>query len=65
VAAVLADPRLRKDVHSYLAEEVCRREDAATCRFLRRTCCLEHSTAELADHTVGSDDAHRLAGLKR
>jgi len=52
-------------VHSHLAGEVRRREDAATCRFLRRTCCLEHSTAELADHTVGSDDAHRLAGLKR
>ena len=54
MAAVLADPRLRKDVHSYLAEEVCRREDAATCRFLRRTCCLEHSTAELRAPTTPS-----------
>ena len=58
VEAALADPRLRKDVYSYLAEEVYRREDAATCLFLRRTCCLEHVTAELANRIVGIDDAH-------
>ena len=58
VEAALADPRLRKDVYSYLAEEVFRREDAATCHFLRRTCCLEYITAELANRVVGIDDAH-------
>ena len=58
VEATLADPRLRKDVYSYLAEEVYQREDAATCLFLRRTCCLEYITAELANRIVGIEDAH-------
>jgi LuxR family maltose regulon positive regulatory protein len=58
VESALADPRLRKDVYSYLAEEVYRREDVATCDFLRRTCCLEYITAELANRIAGIDDAH-------
>lgn len=55
----LADPRLKRDIYSYLAEQVYRNEDVATQRFLDRTCCLEHVTEKLANRLVGIDDAHR------
>ena len=55
----LADPRLKQDIYSYLAEQVYRREDAPTRAFLKRTCCLEHITTELADRVAGTDAAHR------
>ena len=37
----LADPRVRGDVFSYLAEQVFQRQSDAVQRFLLRTCCLE------------------------
>ena len=37
----LADPRLRMDVFSYLAEQVFQRQTAAVQQFLLRTCCVE------------------------
>lgn len=55
----LADPRLKRDIYSYLAEQVYRNENTETCRFLDRTCCLEHVTEKLANRLVGIDDAHR------
>ncbi len=55
----LADPRLKQDIYSYLAEQVYRREDAPTRSFLKRTCCLENITAELANRLAGTDAAHR------
>ena len=55
----LADPRLKQDIYSYLAEQVYRREDAPTRAFLKRTCCLENITAELANRLAGTDAAHR------
>jgi len=53
----LTDPRMRLDVYSYLAEQVYAREGPATQSFLKRTCCLEHITVELANLVVGIDDA--------
>ena len=55
----LADPRLKQDIYSYLAEQVYRREDERTRGFLKRTCCLENITAELANRLAGTDAAHR------
>ncbi|HET6495285.1 MAG TPA: hypothetical protein VFH61_07985, partial [Thermoleophilia bacterium] len=55
----LADPRLKRDIYSYLAEQVYRNEDRGTRRFLDRTCCLEHVTEKLANRLAGIDDAHR------
>ena len=55
----LADPRLKRDIYSYLAEQVYRNEGVATQRFLDRTCCLEHVTEKLANRLAGIDDAHR------
>ena len=55
----LADPRLKQDIYSYLAEQVYRQEDEATRAFLKRTCCLENITAELANRVAGTDAAHR------
>ena len=54
----LADPRLKRDIYSYLAEQVYRNEDLETQRFLDHTCCLEHVTEKLANRLVGIDDAH-------
>ncbi len=48
VEAALSDPRLKQDVYSYLAEQVYTREDRATKAFLKRTCCLDTLTVELA-----------------
>ena len=55
----LADPRLKRDIYSYLAEQVYRNEDREIQHFLDRTCCLEHVTEKLANRLVGVDDAHR------
>jgi len=55
----LADPRLKQDIYSYLAEQVYRREDEAIRAFLKRTCCLENINAELANRLAGTDAAHR------
>ena len=55
----LADPRMKQDIYSYLAEQVSRNEGRPTQRFLDRTCCLEHVTEKLANRLVGIDDAHR------
>ena len=55
----LSDPRLKQDIYSYLAEQVYRREDDAVRSFLKRTCCLENITAELANRLAGTDAAHR------
>jgi LuxR family maltose regulon positive regulatory protein len=55
----LGDPRMKRDIYSYLAEQVYRNEDRETRRFLDRTCCLEHVTEKLANRLVGIDDAHR------
>jgi len=55
----LSDPRLKQDIYSYLAEQVYRREDEPIRSFLKRTCCLENITAELANRLAGTDAAHR------
>lgn len=55
----LADPRMKQDIYSYLAEQVYRNEGRPTQRFLDRTCFLEHVTETLANRLVGIDDAHR------
>jgi len=64
VEATLADPRLQQDIYSYLAEQVYANEDRATRAFLKRTCCLEHLTIDLAGR-VGHTRlaAKRLAHL--
>jgi len=55
----LADPRLKQDIYSYLAEQVYGHEDEPTRSFLRRTCCLETITAGLANRLAGTHAAHR------
>jgi LuxR family maltose regulon positive regulatory protein len=55
----LADPRLRDDVFSYLAEQVFQRQSADVQRFLLVTCCLEHVTEELGAALTGSPNASR------
>ena len=64
VEAALADPRLKQDIYSYLAEQVYADEDRATRAFLKRTCCLDHLTVGLAGR-VGRTRlaAKRLAHL--
>jgi len=59
VERALADPRLKNDLFSYLAEETLGRESQATARFLMRTACLDSMTVELANEVAGCDDAHR------
>ena len=59
VERALADPRLKNDLFSYLAEETLSRESQATARFLMRTACLDSMTVELANEVAGCDDAHR------
>ena len=56
----LADPRLRQDVFSYLAEQVYARETPEVRAFLRRTCCLDHVSADLADRVGAPRRAHRI-----
>ncbi len=55
----LADPRLRMDVFSYLAEQVFQRQTEAVRAFLLRTCCVEALSAELAERLTGSGSASR------
>ena len=55
----LADPRLRGDVFSYLAEQVFQRQSEDVQRFLLGTCCLEHVTSELGEALTGSSQASR------
>ena len=55
----LADPRLRMDVFSYLAEQVFQRQTDAVQAFLLRTCCVEALSAELAERLTGSGSASR------
>lgn len=55
----LADPRLRMDVFSYLAEQVFRRQPEEVQDFLLRTCCLEHVCVKLAERLTGSGSASR------
>ncbi len=57
--SALADPRLKTDMYSYLAEQVFQREAADVQAFLLRTCCLEHITLELAELLAPAGDAHR------
>ena len=59
VEATLSDPRLKQDIYSYLAEQVYMRETRAIRRFLKRTCCLEHITVELAARVAHTEAAHR------
>jgi LuxR family transcriptional regulator, maltose regulon positive regulatory protein len=60
IEAALGDPRLKQDIYSYLAEQVYAQEDRATRAFLKRTCCLEHLTVQLA----GTVAHTRLAGKR-
>jgi LuxR family transcriptional regulator, maltose regulon positive regulatory protein len=55
----LADPRLRMDVFSYLAEQVFQRQTDSVQRFLLRTCCLEAVSVQLAEQLTGSGSASR------
>jgi len=55
----LTDPRLRMDVFSYLAEQVFQRQTAEVQRFLLRTCCFDHVSAELAERVSSSGSASR------
>lgn len=47
--AVLADPFLKGDLYTYLAEQVYATQDADTQSFLRQSAALEHMTPELAE----------------
>jgi len=60
IEGALADPRLQKDIYSYLAEQVLQRESAETQAFLMSTCCLDHITVELANAVADIDCAQRL-----
>lgn len=55
----LTDPRLKGDLYTYLAEQVFSREDFAVRAFLKRSCCLEQMTPDLASRLTGSPDAGR------
>ena len=55
----LADPRLRMDVFSYLAEQVFQRQTEPVQAFLLRTCCLDAVSVELAERLTGSGSASR------
>ena len=55
----LADPRLRMDVFSYLAEQVFQRQTEAVQDFLLGTCCVDALSAELAERLTGSGSASR------
>jgi LuxR family maltose regulon positive regulatory protein len=55
----LADPRLRGDVFSYLAEQVFQRQSEDVRHFLLGTCCLEHITGNLGEALTGSSHASR------
>ena len=56
----LSDPRLKQDVFSYLAEQVYSRESEEVRTFLRRTCCLDHVSSDLARQVGAPRKAHRI-----
>jgi len=60
--SALSDPRLKQDVFSYLAEQVYSRETPEVRAFLRRTCCLEHVSADLARQIGAPRRAHKILG---
>lgn len=55
----LADPRLRFDVFSYLAEQVIHRLSDPVQQFLLRTCCLEAVSVGLAERLAAPGSAAR------
>jgi len=55
----LADPRLKGDLFTYLAEQVYSRESPAVRAFLKRSCCLEQISPLLADCVTGSSGSSR------
>lgn len=59
IESALADPRLKGDMYSYLAEQVYERENESTRSFLKRTCCLETITAGLARRLTDPKHADR------
>lgn len=59
IEATLADPRLKGDIYSYLAEQVFQRESQSTRSFLLRTCFLETITAGLAGRLADPQTADR------
>jgi len=60
LAHALSDPRLKQDVFSYLAEQVYSRESAEVKAFLRRTCCLEYVSPDLARRVGAPRRANRI-----
>ena len=58
--SALSDPRLKQDVFSYLAEQVYSRESEEVRTFLRRTCCLDHVSSDLAKRVGAPRKAHRI-----
>jgi ATP/maltotriose-dependent transcriptional regulator MalT len=56
----LSDPRLKQDVFSYLAEQVYSRESPEVRAFLRRTCCLDFVSADLATQVGAPRRTHRI-----
>lgn len=60
VESALSDPRLKQDVFSYLAEQVYSRETPEVRAFLRRTCCLDYVSADLANNVGAPRRAHRI-----
>ena len=58
IEAAVSDPRLKRDVYSYLTEQVYLRESAATQAFLLDTCCLEYVSPELANDVAARQDGH-------
>jgi LuxR family transcriptional regulator, maltose regulon positive regulatory protein len=55
----LADPRLKGDLFTYLAEQVYSREAPAVRAFLKSSCCLERISPQLADRVTGSAGSSR------
>jgi ATP/maltotriose-dependent transcriptional regulator MalT len=58
--SALSDPRLKQDVFSYLAEQVYSREAPEVRAFLRRTCCLDYVSADLATRVGAPRRTHRI-----
>ena len=57
LAEALARPAVKGALFDYLAEEVFDRQSADTRSFLKRTCCLDYITPELAQQLAAVDDA--------
>jgi len=58
--SALSDPRLKQDVFSYLAEQVYSRQSEEVRAFLRRTCCLDYLSVDLARRVGAPRRAHRI-----